>query len=58
MEFNWSAFDGLLGVLLLIVVIWVAFKLVTRVAIGLILAVVLAALFFGLHLGDFGFGFG
>jgi hypothetical protein len=56
MEFNWSAFDGLLGVLLLIVVIWAAFKLVTRVAIGLILAVVLAVLFFGLHLGDFGFG--
>jgi hypothetical protein len=56
MDINWSAFDGLLGVLLVIVVIWVALKLVKRIVIGLIAVVLLAAIFFGMHFGDLPFG--
>ena len=55
MDINWSAFDGLLGVVLLIVVIWVALKLVKRIIIGLVAVVLLAALFFGLHFGELPF---
>jgi hypothetical protein len=56
MNINWSAFDGLLGVLLVIIVIWVALKLVKRVIIGLVAVVLLAVVFFGMHFGDFGVG--
>lgn len=55
MEFNWSAFDGVLGVVLLIVVIWVALKLVKRIIVGLIAVALLAALFFTLHYGELPF---
>lgn len=55
MDINWSAFDGLLGVVLLIVVIWVALKLVKRIIIGLVAVVLLAALFVGLHVSELPF---
>jgi hypothetical protein len=56
MNINWSAFDGLLGVLLVIVVIWVALKLVKRLIVGLAAVVLLAVIFFGMHFGDLGVG--
>lgn len=55
MDINWSAFDGLLGIALIVVVIWVALKLVKRIIIGLIAVVLLAALFFGMHFGELPF---
>lgn len=54
MDLNWSALDGILGVALVIVIIWAALKMVTRLVLGLIIVVVIAVAFFGLHLGDFG----
>jgi len=56
MHFNWSALDGLLAVVVVIIILWAAFKLVTRLVIGVILLIVLAALFFGLHLNELGGG--
>jgi len=53
MDINWSAFDGILGVLLIIVVIWVALKLAKRILIGAIAVVVIGVLFFGWHVGGF-----
>ncbi|MFO1018315.1 MAG: hypothetical protein U1E03_12000 [Hyphomonadaceae bacterium] len=58
MEFNWSLVDAGLAVLLVIVVIWAALKLVTRLIVGVILVVVIAVMFFGVHLSDFGIRFG
>lgn len=58
MEFNWSLIDGGLAVLLAIVVIWAALKLVTRLVVGIILVVVIAVMFFGVHLSDFGINLG
>lgn len=54
MDFNFSLIDGGLAVLLVIVVIWAALKLVTRLIVGAIFAVVIAVMFFGVHLSDFG----
>jgi hypothetical protein len=54
MDINWSAFDGVLGVLLLILVVWVALKLAKRILIGVIAIVLLGVLFFGWHIGGFG----
>jgi hypothetical protein len=45
-----------LGVILVIVIIWAALKLVTRLVVGAIIVVVLALAFFGLHLNEFNFG--
>ena len=45
-----------LGVALIVVVIWVGLKLMKRIVVGLILLVVAAALFFGMHFGDFALG--
>lgn len=58
MDFNWSLIDGGLAVLLAIVVIWAALKLVTRLVVGIILVVVIAVMFFGVHLSDFGINLG
>ena len=58
MEFNWSLIDGGLAVLLAIVAIWAALKLVTRLVVGIILVVVIAVMFFGVHLSDFGINLG
>lgn len=58
MDFNFSLIDGGLAVLLVIVVIWAAFKLVTRLIVGAILVVVIAVMFFGVHLSDFGIRLG
>ncbi len=58
MDFNFSAFVGVLAVALLIVVVWVALKLVTRLILGIVIAVIIAVAFFGLHLSDFGIRFG
>lgn len=41
-----------------IVVIWAALKLVTRLILGVILVVVLAALFFGFNFSELGINFG
>jgi len=57
MEFNWSLVDAGLAVLLVGVVIWAALKLVTRLIVGIILVVVIAVMFFGVHLSDFGIRF-
>ena len=54
MDFNFSLIDGGLAVLLVIVVIWAASKLVTRLIVGAILVAVIAVMFFGVHLSDFG----
>lgn len=58
MDLNWSLIDAGLAVLLVIVVIWAALKLVTRLIVGVILVVVIAVMFFGVHLSDFGIRFG
>ncbi len=53
MEINWSLFDGVLGLLLIGVVIWVALKLAKRIIIGAIAVVIIGVLFFGWHIGGF-----
>mgnify|MGYP003529673710 CR=1 FL=1 len=58
MDFNFSLIDGGLAVLLVIVVIWAALKLVTRLIVGAILVVVIAVMIFGVHLSDFGINLG
>ena len=58
MDFNFSLIDGGLAVLLVIVVIWAALKLVTRLIVGIILVVVIAVMVFGVHLSDFGINLG
>ena len=58
MDFNWSLIDGGLAVLLVIVIVWAALKLVTRLIVGIILVVVIAVMFFGVHLSDFGIRLG
>jgi len=58
MDFSWSAFDGLLGVVLVIAIIWVALKLVKRIVIGLIIIALVVAAFFTLHYGELPFGGG
>ena len=56
MDLSWSALDGVLALVLVIAIIWVALKLVTRLVIGAIIVVVVAVAFFGLHLNEFGSG--
>lgn len=56
MDINWSVFDGLLGILILGVIVWAAFKLVKRIVVALIVVALIAAVFFGVHWGDFGVG--
>lgn len=58
MELNWSLIDAALAVLLVGVIIWAALKLVTRLIVGVILVVVIAVMFFGVHLSDFGINLG
>jgi hypothetical protein len=58
MDFNFSMLDGVLVVALVIVVIWVALKLVTRLVLGVIIVVMIAVAFFGMHLSDFGIRLG
>jgi hypothetical protein len=58
MDFNFSALDGMLAVALVIVVVWVALKLVTRLILGIVIVVIIAVAFFGLHLSDFGIQLG
>lgn len=53
MDINWSAFDGVLGLVLLGVIVWMALKLATRLIIGVIAVVVIGVVFFGWHLGGF-----
>lgn len=57
MEINWSALDGVLGLILLIVIIWVALKVVTRIVLGGIIILAILALFFGRHMGFINLGF-
>jgi hypothetical protein len=57
MEINWSVLDGVLGVALLIVIIWVALKLVTRIVIGGIIVLLIVAFFFARHMGFIDLGF-
>ncbi len=51
-------FDGALAIALVIVVIWMALKIATRLILGLILLAVIAVVFFGLNLSDFGIQLG
>jgi hypothetical protein len=53
MEINWSLFDGVLGLLLIGIVIWVALKLAKRIMVGAIIVVIIGVVFFGWHLGGF-----
>jgi len=53
MEINWSLFDGVLGLVLLGVIVWVALKLAKRIIIGVIAVVIIGVLFFGWHIGGF-----
>ena len=57
MEINWSALDGVLGIALLIVIIWIALKVVTRIVIGGIVVLLIVAFFFARHLGYIDIGF-
>jgi hypothetical protein len=57
MEINWTALDGVLGVALVILIIWVALKVVTRILLGGILVVLILAFFFARHLGYIDIGF-
>jgi hypothetical protein len=56
MDINWSAFDGVLGLLLLGIIVWVALKLAKRIIIGVVAVVIVGVLFFGWHLGGFAQG--
>ncbi|MGD9980000.1 MAG: hypothetical protein AB7H66_11530 [Hyphomonadaceae bacterium] len=58
MDFNWSALDAVLAIALVIVIIWAAMKLVTRLILGIVIVVVIAVAFFGAHLNDFGIRLG
>ncbi|MGQ0533975.1 MAG: hypothetical protein ACT4OF_14980 [Caulobacteraceae bacterium] len=58
MELNWSLLDALLAIAFVIVVIWAAFKLVTRLILGIVLIVIIAVVFFGVHWSDFGLRLG
>lgn len=58
MDFNWSMLDGVLAIALIAVIIWAALKLVTRLILGVILVVIIAVVFFGVHLSDFGIRLG
>jgi len=58
MDFNWSPLDALLAVALVVVVIWAALKLVTRLIVGIVIVVIIAVAFFGVHLSDFGIRLG
>ena len=58
MDFNWSMLDGALAIALVVVIIWAALKLVTRLILGVIIIAVIAVAFFGLHLSDFGIRLG
>lgn len=58
MELNWSLIDTALIAALAIVVLWAALKLVTRLVVGVILVVVIAVVFFGVHQSDFGIRLG
>jgi hypothetical protein len=51
MDINWSAFDGILGLILLIVIVWMALKMATRLILGLIIVAVIGVVFFGWHFG-------
>lgn len=53
MDINWSLFDGVLGLILIGIVIWVALKLAKRIIIGVIAIVIVGVLFFGWHIGGF-----
>jgi hypothetical protein len=58
MDFNFDMLDGMLAIALVIVVIWMALKIATRLILGAILLVVIAVVFFGVNLSDFGFRLG
>jgi hypothetical protein len=58
MDINWSMIDGVLAVAIVAVIVWAALKLVTRLIVGVILVVVIAVVFFGVHLSDFGIRLG
>jgi len=57
MDINWTALDGVLGVALVILVIWIALKVVTRILVGGIILVLIVAFFFARHLGYIDIGF-
>jgi hypothetical protein len=58
MDFNFDMLDGMLAIALVIVVIWMALKIATRLILGAILLVVSAVVFFGVNLSDFGIRLG
>jgi hypothetical protein len=58
MNFDFSLIDGALALALVIVVIWMALKIATRLILGAILVVVIAVVFFGVNLSDFGIRLG
>jgi hypothetical protein len=47
-----SAYDGVLGVLLLVVIVWAGLKLAARFMMALVVIVLIGVGFFGLHLDD------
>jgi len=56
LDLSWI--DIALIVAVAVVVIWAALKLVTRLVLGAILVVVLAALFLGFNFSELGINFG
>lgn len=58
MDFNFDLLDGALALALIIVVVWMALKIATRLILGAILVVVIAVVFFGVNLSDFGIRLG
>lgn len=58
MDFNFDLLDGALALALIVVVIWMALKIATRLILGAILVVVIAVVFFGVNLSDFGIRLG
>ena len=58
MNFDFSLIDGALALALVIVVIWMALKIATRLILGVILVAIIAVVFFGVNLSDFGIRLG
>jgi len=57
-QFDLSWIDMALIAAVVIVVIWAALKLATRLVLGAILVAIIAVTFFGVNLSDFGINLG
>jgi len=55
---SFDVLDGALALAAVAVIIWMALKIATRLILGVILVVVIAVVFFGVNLSDFGINLG